>query len=93
MTKLTERTRAEITRRSSQPRAIRTTLYDLIAALSAEVPPDEDDLLTATVVHFMNTHRVTYTGALAGYRLVCDTSKRAARARQGAEELVPREGS
>ena len=81
MTKLTERTRAEITRRSSQPRAIQTTLYDLIAALSAEVEPDEDDLLAAAVVHLLHTHRVTCTGSLAGYRLVCDAGECSARAR------------
>ena len=89
MTESTGRTFSCPARRSPRPTAIQTTLYDLIVALSAEVPPDEDDLLTATVVHFMNTHRVTYTGALAGYRLVCDTSQRAARAGQGAEELAP----
>ena len=62
-------------RRSPHPTTIQTTLYDLIAALSAEVPFDNDGILTATVVHFLNTHRVTYTGSLAGYRLVCDTGE------------------
>lgn len=52
--------------------AIHTTLYDLIAALSEEVRPDEEVVLTATVVHLLNTHRVTCTGDLQGYRLVCD---------------------
>ena len=51
---------------------MQTTLYELIAALSAEVGADEaDGVLTATVVHFLQTHRVTWTGPLAGYRLVC----------------------
>jgi len=51
---------------------MQTTLYELIAALSAEMGADEaDGVLTATVVHFLQTHRVTWTGPLAGYRLVC----------------------
>jgi hypothetical protein len=39
---------------------IRTTLYDLIAALNAEVGVDEDDLVIAGVMHLLNTHRLTY---------------------------------
>jgi hypothetical protein len=39
---------------------IRTTLYDLIAAISAEVQADEDDLITATTVHLLEARRVTY---------------------------------
>jgi len=51
---------------------MQTTLYELIAALSADMGADEaDGVLTATVVHFLQTHRVTWTGPLAGYRLVC----------------------
>jgi hypothetical protein len=42
---------------------IRTTLYDLIAALNAEVGADEDDLVIAGVMHLLNTHRLTYTFA------------------------------
>ena len=48
---------------------IHTTLYDLSAALSAEVGPDEEDVLTAAFMHLLNTHRVTCTGNLKGYRL------------------------
>lgn len=62
------------TRKSSHSTAIHTTLYDLIAALSTEVGPDEEDVLTATVVHLLNAHRVTCTGNLQGYRLVCDVA-------------------
>ena len=51
---------------------LQTTLYDLIAALSADVGPDEDDVLTATVIHLLQTHRVMYTCGTARYRLVCD---------------------
>jgi hypothetical protein len=62
----------------SQVAKIQTTLYDLVAALNAEFSPDEDDVVTATIVHLLNTHRVTCTGALRGYRLVCNDSARPA---------------
>jgi len=61
------------------PLAIHTTLYDLIAALSAEVRPGEDGVLTAVVVHLLQTHRVTYMGDRGHYRLVWDGDERAAR--------------
>jgi len=64
--------------------AIHTTLYDLIAACSAEVRPDEEDVVTATIVHLLHTHRVTCTGHLQGYQLVCDA--RAPAAWSGARE-------
>lgn len=64
-----------ITRKSPYSTTIHTTLYDLIAALSAEVERDEEDVLTATVVHLLNAHRVTCTGNLQGYRLVCDVAE------------------
>ncbi len=66
-------------RKSPSPTKIHTTLYNLIAALSAEVGPDEEDVLTATVVHLLNTHRVTCSGDLRGYRLVCDGAECSAR--------------
>jgi hypothetical protein len=56
----------------SQVVKIHTTLYDLIATLNAKLSPDEDNIVIATVVHFLNTHRVTCTGALQGYRLACN---------------------
>jgi hypothetical protein len=56
-------------RKSPERRAIHTTLYDLSAALSAEVGPDEEEVVTAAVVHLLHTHRVTCTGHLQGYRL------------------------
>ena len=74
-------------RRSSSPSKIHTTLYNLIAALSAEVGPDEEDVLTATVVHLLNTHRVTCTGDLRGYRLICDRAERLARFVQKDDDL------
>ena len=55
-----------------QAAKIQTTLYDLVATLNAELSPDEDNVVTETVVHLLNTHRVTCTGALQGYRLVCN---------------------
>ena len=73
------RTFSRTARQSLSPTKIHTTLYNLIAALSAEVESDEEDVLTATVVHLLNTHRVTCTGDLQGYRLVCDGTKCAAR--------------
>jgi hypothetical protein len=42
---------------------IRTTLYDLIAALNAEVGADEDDLVIAGAMHLLNTYRLTYSYA------------------------------
>jgi hypothetical protein len=56
----------------SQAAKIQTTLYDLVATLNAELSPDEDNVVIATVAHLLNTHRVTCTGALQGYRLVCN---------------------
>jgi hypothetical protein len=48
---------------------IRTTLYDLIAALNAEVGTDEDDLVIAGVMHLLNTHRLTYSYASKARRV------------------------
>jgi hypothetical protein len=62
----------------SQVTKIQTTLYDLVATLNAEFSPDEDNVVIATVVHLLNTHRVTCTGALRGYRLVCNDRVRPA---------------
>jgi hypothetical protein len=75
-------------RKSPYPTTIHTTLYNLIAALSAEVGPDEEDVLTATVVHLLNTHRVTCNGNLQGYRLVCDGVKHLAQSGQKDDDLA-----
>ena len=74
-------------RKHPESMTIHTTLYNLLAALSAEVGPDEDDVLTAMVVHLLNTYRVTYTGNLQGYRLVCDGIESLARSRQREDGL------
>jgi hypothetical protein len=60
----------------TQVTKIQTTLYDLVTTLNAEFSPDEDNVVIATVVHLLNTHRVTCTGALRGYRLVCNDRAR-----------------
>jgi hypothetical protein len=62
----------------SQAAKIQTTLYDLVAILNAELSPDEDNIVIATVVHLLHTHQVTCTGALQGYRLVCHDGARSA---------------
>jgi hypothetical protein len=62
----------------SQAAKIQTTLYDLVATLNAELSPDEDNIVIGAVVHLLNAHRVTCTGALQGYRLVCNDRVRAA---------------
>lgn len=74
-------------RKSQHSTTIHTTLYDLIAALSAEVAPDEEDALTATVVHLLNAHRVTCTGNLQGYRLICDVAELSTQSAPTHEEL------
>ena len=56
-------------RKFPESMTIHTTLYDLSAALSAEVGPDEEDVVTAAFMHLLNTHQVTCTGNLKGYRL------------------------
>jgi hypothetical protein len=64
---------SDTVRKSPEIMTIHTTLYDLSAALSAEVGPDEEDIVTAAVMHLLHTHRVTCTGNLQGYRLrVCN---------------------
>ena len=60
----------------AQVAKIQTTLYDLVATLNADLSPDEDNTVIATVVHLLNTRRVTCTGVLQGYRLVCNDRAR-----------------
>ena len=47
---------------SSDPTSITTTLYELIGALNAEVDPEDDALVTAAVVHLINTNRARFVG-------------------------------
>jgi hypothetical protein len=54
---------------------IHTTLYDLIAAINAEVGADEDDLVIALVVHLLKTHWLTYLGTITPRRFVTNQSQ------------------
>jgi hypothetical protein len=65
----------------SKPTTIETTLYDLIAAIDAEVGPHEEHVITATVVHFLNAYQITCTGNLKGFRLACETTAQQRRTR------------
>jgi len=54
---------------------IHTTLYDLIAAINAEVGADQDDLVIALVVHLLKTHWLTCLGTVKPLRFVTDQSQ------------------
>jgi hypothetical protein len=54
---------APIPATASNPESITTTLYDLIAALNAEVDPKDDALVTAAVVHLINANRARFVGS------------------------------
>ena len=49
---------------------IHTTLYDLIAAISEEVASGEDHLVTATVVHLINSGQVKFADDSREVRVV-----------------------
>jgi hypothetical protein len=75
-------------RKPQEPIIIYTTLYDLIASINEEVGPDEEQLITATVVHLLNTYQVTYTEQpLKGHRIICHGQARSARSRQQRQAL------
>ena len=61
----------------SQPPAIHTTLYDIIATLHEEVAPEEEDLVTAAVVHLLDTCRATCAGDLDTWLSHYDAAARA----------------
>jgi hypothetical protein len=44
----------------TQHRLIRTTLYDLIAAINDEVSPEEEGLVVATVMYLQCTGRLRF---------------------------------
>ena len=54
----------------AQPPLI-TTLYDLIAALTEDVEPWDDEVVTAAVVHLCQTGRLRFLGMPAACTLVC----------------------
>jgi hypothetical protein len=47
---------------SPQSISIHTTLYDLIAAVAAEVRPGEEALVTATARHLLRSHKARFIG-------------------------------
>lgn len=55
---------------------IRTTLYELISAINAEVDADDDDLAIAAVVHLLKTHWLIYVSPFHLRRSVTDHSQR-----------------
>ena len=44
------------------PSCLTTTLYDLIAAIQDRLSPDDDALVVATVVHHLQSGRLTWLG-------------------------------
>jgi hypothetical protein len=44
------------------PSCLTTTLYDVIAAIQDELSPDDDELVVATVVHLLQSGRLTWLG-------------------------------
>lgn len=49
---------------------ITTTLYDLVAALNAEVGPEDDHLVTAAVMHLINSGRTRFIGSRKQVQIV-----------------------
>jgi hypothetical protein len=45
---------------------VKTTLYDLIAAMQATVEPSEDALVVDTVVHLLRAGRIRFLGDASG---------------------------
>jgi len=48
------------------PVTIRTTLYDLIEALYAEMKSEEEALIVPTVMHLLRSGRITFLGTTEG---------------------------
>jgi hypothetical protein len=68
---------------------IRTTLYNLVAAISAEVRANEEDLMTAAVVHLLKTRLVTHHGIRQHGRLVVHRRRDSRHCRRGAATTAP----
>jgi hypothetical protein len=51
---------------------IHTTLYDLIAAIDAEVDSDESDVINAVLMHMLKTYRISCLGDFEGRQMVLD---------------------
>ena len=45
---------------SGLPATVITSLYDLMAAMQATTPPEEDNLVVATVMHLLRCGRLTF---------------------------------
>ena len=54
---------ATIPAASAESTRITTTLYDLVEALSTEVEPAEDYLVTAAVMHLINSGHARFVGS------------------------------
>ncbi len=50
---------------------IETTLYDLITSISDAVGSTNSELVTATVVHVLNAHRVQFAGDPRRLEVIC----------------------
>jgi hypothetical protein len=77
-----------VERTFSPPVRLQTTLYDLIAAINAETGPEEEELALTTIVHLLQTYRLTYTHGGVTYRLVCDDAECLDRVQAGMD-IVP----
>ena len=55
---------------SAEPTRITTTLYDLVDALSAEAAPEDDCLVTAAVMHLINSSRARFVGSRKTLKVV-----------------------
>lgn len=52
----------------------KTTLYELIEAISEELLPGEDRLVTEVVLHLLNTEKIKFLGDLGKIRKVIEES-------------------
>ena len=50
---------------------IETTLYDIIVALSEDIGPDEDVLVTALVTDLLNSGQATFVDGSLRYTVKC----------------------
>jgi hypothetical protein len=58
-------------RAATTPECVETTLYDLIAALNEEVESGEEELVTAAVVHLLNSGRALFSRDRRVIKVVC----------------------
>ncbi|MGQ4809032.1 hypothetical protein NKDENANG_02428 [Candidatus Entotheonellaceae bacterium PAL068K] len=50
---------------------VETTLYDLIASIDDAASPASSELVTATVVHLLNSRRVRFSGDPRRLEVIC----------------------